>query len=126
MTMLRLVVSGERAAEAADELERKLGAGAAIERSLPAELPEVERRAMDPISLAALILSIPGAVLAAMDLADRIAKRRRAKALIDTAERLRVEKKVETYVVTGEGPRPLRDLSPDALLELAGDGGATA
>ena len=72
-----------------------------VARSSPAELPEVERRAIDPISLAALILSIPGVVLAAMDLADRIAKRRRAKALIDTAERLRVERKVETFVISG-------------------------
>jgi hypothetical protein len=124
MTELRLVLSGDRAAEAADELERELAAGAAIERSLPAKLPEVERRAIDPISLAALILSIPSAVLAAMDLAERIAKRRKAKALLDTAERLRVEKQVESYIVTVEGPKPLRDLSPDALLELAG--GATA
>jgi hypothetical protein len=124
MTELRLVVSGERAAEAADALERELGAGATVERSSPAELPEVERRAIDPISLAALILSISGAVLAAMDLADRIAKRRRAKALIDTAERLRVEKKVEIFVVTVEGSRALRDLSPDALLELASGSGA--
>lgn len=122
MATLRLVVSGERAAEAADELERELGPGTTIERFSPARLPEVQRRAIDPISFAALILSIPSAVLAAMDLADRIAKRRRAKALLDTAERLRVEKKVETYVVTIEGPTPLRDLSPDALLELAGSG----
>jgi hypothetical protein len=46
--------------------------------------------------------------------------------LIDTAEWLRAEKNVETFVVTVEGPKPLRDLSPDALLELAGDGGPSS
>ena len=59
MTTLRLVLAGERAAEAADELEGVLGTDVPIERTTPSALPEVERKAIDPISLAALILSIP-------------------------------------------------------------------
>ena len=42
-------------------------------------------------------------------------------ALVETAARLRVERRVETYVVTADGPRMLGDLTPDALLELASE-----
>lgn len=124
MGLVRLVVSGEQAVEAADELEQVLNAEMVIARSMPAELPEVERRAVDPISLATLILSIPGAVLTTMDLTDRIAKRRRAKALIETAARLHLEKKVEISVLTTEGANSLAGFSADALLELAGGDGS--
>lgn len=124
MGLVQLIVSGEQAFEAADELEQALGAEMVIARSMQAELPEVERRAVDPISLATLILSIPGAVLTAMDLTDRIAKRRRAKALIEAAARLHLEKKVEISVLTIEGTNSLAGFSADALLELAGGDGS--
>jgi hypothetical protein len=57
-------------------------------------------------------------LLTALDLADRIAKRRRAKTLIETAERIRIERCVEVLTITAEGARPLADLNPDALLDL--------
>ena len=47
-----------------------------------------DRKVIDPVSLAALVLSFPSAVLAVQDLADRIRKRRRAKELIDQAQQL--------------------------------------
>jgi hypothetical protein len=124
MPGLRLLLAGEQADAAARELEAAVPDEhkAGLHRSAPEALPEAERKAVDPISLAALVLSIPSAVLAVMDLADRITKRRRAKALIETATRLRVERKVETYVVTAEGPQPLGDMVPDALLELVSRG----
>lgn len=125
MTILRLVISGQRAAEAAHELQEVLGTDVPIERTTPSALSEVERKAIDPISLAALILAIPGAVLATVDLADRIAKRRRAKALVDTAQRLRREKQVEVYITRIDTPKALADLSPDEVLALAPNGKPT-
>jgi hypothetical protein len=53
-----------------------------------------------------------------LDVADRIAKRRRATTLIETAARIRIERRVEVLTITAEGARPLADLAPDALLEL--------
>ena len=47
-----------------------------------------DRKGLDPVSLTSLVLSIPSAVLAVQDLADRIRKRRRAKELIDLAQQL--------------------------------------
>jgi hypothetical protein len=41
-------------------------------------MPDADRKVIDPISLAALILSIPSAVLAVMDIADRLTKHRKA------------------------------------------------
>jgi hypothetical protein len=43
-----------------------------------------DTKAVDPLSLAALVLSIPSAALAVVELADRITKRRRAMELITT------------------------------------------
>jgi len=48
-------------------------------------------KTVDPVAVTALALSIPAAVLAVLDLADRIAKRRRAKKLIEAAGRIRIE-----------------------------------
>lgn len=75
-------------------------------------------KAVDPVAIAALALSIPATVLAVLGLADRIAKRRRAKKLIEAAGRIRIERRVEVLTITAEGNRALADLDPDALLEL--------
>jgi hypothetical protein len=57
--------------------------------ALPAATSHDEnRRAIDPVSVAAVVLSIPSAALAVLDLADRIHKRRRASELIDHAQQL--------------------------------------
>ena len=79
------------------------------------------RKVIDPISLAALVLSVPSAILAVVDLADRIKKRRRAQQLIDEAKRLRSEKSVTVFVLDAGNPKPLDGLSPDDLLDIARD-----
>jgi len=75
-------------------------------------------KAIDPVAVATLVVTIPGAVLAVRDMAERIVKRRRAKDLIATAGRLRIERRVEILTVTLEGPQALADMDPDALLDL--------
>jgi hypothetical protein len=84
-----------------------------------AALPEIARKALDPISLAALIVSIPSVVLAVLDLADRIEKRRRARKLVEEAKRLRAERQVIVYVMRGAVAKSLDDLDPDDLLDTA-------
>jgi hypothetical protein len=75
-------------------------------------------KAIDPVAVAAVLVSIPSAVLAVLDVADRIAKRRRAKELVAAARRLHVERRVEVLAVTLEGPVALADMDPDAVLDL--------
>jgi len=62
------------------------------------------------------------AVLAVMDITERIAdrtvRRRRARALVETAARLGSERKVEILVRTADGTRALAEIDPDALLAL--------
>lgn len=89
-----------------------------VKRVAAEDIPADDRKAVDPFSLAALILSIPSAALAVADLADRVNKRRRAKQLIDRAEKLRSTHRVEIYVTTSEGPARLAAMPPDRLLEL--------
>jgi len=74
-------------------------------------------KVIDPISLTALVLSIPSAALAVLDLADRIKKRRRAKELIDHAQRL-ADEQVSVLVLSRSGPVDLTTLDPDQLLDV--------
>ena len=75
-------------------------------------------KVIDPISLATLVLSIPSAALAVLDLADRIHKRRRATELIDHAQQLATQQ-VTVHLITQNRTVELRTLTPDQLLDLA-------
>jgi H+/gluconate symporter-like permease len=116
---LQLILSGPESEAAMQDLAASVAdAGITLTpRPLPPEAA-AQHRVVDPVSVAALVVSIPAAVLAALDLADRIAKRRRAKALIETAGRIRIERRVEVWTVTADGTRSVADLDPDALLAL--------
>jgi hypothetical protein len=81
-----------------------------------------DTKAVDPLSLAALVLSIPSAALAVVDLADRIKKRRRAMELIDHAHEL-AERQVEIEVIVRDQPRELIALDADQLLDLLAEEG---
>ncbi len=76
-----------------------------------------EGKAVDPVALASLVLSIPSAALAVQDLADRIRKRGRAKELIGHAQHLAVQQ-VTVTVRTGDGVVEVRALTADQLLDL--------
>ena len=84
-----------------------------------------DEKVIDPLSLAALVLSLPSAALAVIDLADRIRKRRRAQELIDHARQLATQH-VTTYLVTQHRPIEIADLNPDQLLDLLADKKATS
>jgi hypothetical protein len=74
-------------------------------------------KAIDPVSLATLVVSLPSAALAALDLADRIGKRRRAGELIDHARRQATQQVNICLIAQG---RPVS--SPDQLLDqIAGE-----
>jgi hypothetical protein len=75
-------------------------------------------KVIDPVSIATLVLSIPGAALAVSDLADRIRKRHRAEELIDQAQQLAAEQ-VTVCVMSPSRTIDLSTLTPDQLLDLA-------
>jgi hypothetical protein len=74
-------------------------------------------KVIDPGSLIALVLSIPSAATAVLDLADRIRKRRRAEELIDQAKQL-ADQGVVACVISQSRTVELRTLAPDQLLDL--------
>ncbi|MFI5593659.1 hypothetical protein ACIA5G_52145 [Amycolatopsis sp. NPDC051758] len=74
-------------------------------------------KSVDPVAVAALIVSIPSAALAVTDLADRIRKRRRAQDLIDKI-RQDLDENTTLTLITYDGPRDLSELSSDQLLDL--------
>ena len=86
MPELTFVLEGKDASVAAEDLIAALdgGEGLAARMTPVAALPEVERRAVDPVALATLIVSIPSAALAVWDIVNRI-KQRRNMALVRRA-----------------------------------------
>jgi hypothetical protein len=122
MADLQLILSGENVESAAETLKQLLvegEPGTAVLRIEPSALPEVTRRVIDPISLGALILAIPSAILAVIDLTDRIRKRQRAQSLIETAKSIKDDSGVSTSIVLVDGStRALDELTADDLLEL--------
>jgi hypothetical protein len=92
----------------------------------PAHTPEAaaaarhDDKVIDPVSVAALVVSIPSAALAVLDLADRIHKRRRAKELIDHARQLATQQ-VTVYLMSQSHPVKLTTLAPDQLLDMPTD-----
>ncbi len=83
-----------------------------------------DSKVIDPASLATLVLSIPPAALAVLDLADRIHKRRRATELIDHAQQLATQH-VTVHLITQNRTVELRTLNPDQLLDLADEDSAS-
>jgi 3-methyladenine DNA glycosylase/8-oxoguanine DNA glycosylase len=77
-------------------------------------------KVIDPVALATLAVSIPSAALAALDLADRIRKRRRAAELINHARHL-AGQQVNIYLLAPARAVELRTLTPDQLLDLLTD-----
>ena len=120
---LEIILRGAQADFAADELASAFSAAHGAPCSLvrrPATARDMaDQKGVDPLAVTALVLSVPSALLAVLDIADRIKKRRTAQSLIEQSERLRIEHGVESWVVTAEGPRALDRLTVDQLLELA-------
>lgn len=85
-----------------------------------AEVARNDDKVIDPVSVAALVLSIPSAALAVLDLADRIRKRRRATELIDHARQLAAQQ-VTVCLMSQSRPVELTTLDPDQLLDLLAD-----
>lgn len=93
----------------------------------PGEVPDEVRKAVDPVAVASLIISLPAAALTVLDLADRIRKRRRAESLIKRAKELRVANDTVAFVLTSGTSVALDTISADELLDMAAtpDGPAT-
>ena len=123
---LELIIEGNDPQPPAAELAaliESFGAEARAETLKPDDASDEWRRAVDPMALAALIVSIPSAVLAVIQIGDRIAdrmeKRRRARQLLEQARQIREAGRVEIHIVGKDGARSLVTLSPDDLLEMA-------
>ncbi|MFD6433773.1 hypothetical protein [Streptomyces venezuelae] len=86
----------------------------------PANDPDPDNKVVDPVAVAALVMSIPSAMLAVADIADRIQKRRRASELIERAQQLRAQQ-ATARLVREDRSVDLATLTPDQLLDLIAD-----
>jgi hypothetical protein len=126
--IIQLESTSARNAEAArhslEALARSWGQEITQAPAGPARAAGVGRRdegkAVDPVALATLVLSIPPAALAVLDLADRIRKRRRAQELIDQARQLAAQQ-VTICLLSPRRTVDLRTLTPDQLLDQLAD-----
>ena len=83
----------------------------------PATSHDENSKVIDPVSVAAAVLSIPSAALAVLDLADRIHKRRRARELIDHAQQLATQH-VTVRLISQGRTIEISTMPPDQLLDL--------
>ncbi len=120
MPELKFVLAGNQSDRAAAALISALGPEDVVaRRQRVAEASDADRKVVDPISLATLILSIPTTVLAVIDIVDRLKKRPKAQAVIDAARQAKAEQQVDIYLLTSDQtPQPVADLTPDRLLDL--------
>ncbi|MFI6009533.1 hypothetical protein ACIBAG_11995 [Streptomyces sp. NPDC051243] len=79
-----------------------------------------DTKGVDPVAVASLVVSIPSAMLAVADIADRIRKRRRAGELIERAQQLRAQQ-ATARLVCEDRSVDLATLTPDQLLDLIAD-----
>ncbi|WP_030395559.1 hypothetical protein [Kitasatospora purpeofusca] len=77
-------------------------------------------KGVDPVAVTALLLSVPSAVLAVADIADRIRKRRRAGELIERAGQLSTGQ-TTVRLVHADRSVDFATLTPDQLLDLIAD-----
>ncbi|MFE7077212.1 hypothetical protein ACFU96_44720 [Streptomyces sp. NPDC057620] len=84
----------------------------------PAHDPDT--RGVDPVAVTSLLVSIPSAMLAVADIADRIHKRRRASELIARAQQLAAQQ-AAARLVREDRSIDLATLTPDQLLDLIAD-----
>ncbi|MFF4392856.1 hypothetical protein ACFY0G_39960 [Streptomyces sp. NPDC001552] len=77
-------------------------------------------KGVDPVAVTSLLLSVPSAVLAVADIADRIRKRRRAGELIERARQMSTEQ-TTARLVRVDRSVDLATLTPDQLLDLIAD-----
>ncbi len=119
MAELKLVITGDNAELAARTIMAALGPeDGAIRQSRVSGAPQGERRIVDPISLATLIVAVPPAALAVMDIVDRIKKRVTAEAAIEAARAVKADHQVDVYLLTASGQHALlSQFAPDDLLD---------
>ena len=77
-------------------------------------------KAINPVAIASLAVSLPSAALAVADLANRVRKRHRAAELIDHA-RQEAARQITITVMTLGHSIELATLTPDQLLDLQAD-----
>ena len=99
--------------EASAALLRAVSAGE-LERRKVAGAGDAPKRG-DPLALAALVLAVPGAILATLDLAERARVAERVRGLLD---KLRGSDTNATLEVDGEPPLELASASEDQVMDL--------
>ncbi|WAL98466.1 hypothetical protein [Streptomyces sp. Je 1-369] len=109
----------EAAGKSVAELTARWGYPA-VPASAAEPATDPDNKVVDPVAVAALVMSIPSAMLAVADIADRIHKRRRAGDLIERAQQLRAQQ-ATARLVREDRTVDLATLTPDQLLDLIAD-----
>lgn len=115
---MNLYLEGEAAETAARALAHFFDEefGIITNRAAIQAQPAPGRRA-DPVAIAALVLSVPGAVLATMDLAERVRLKEKIARLIALCRRQKEDSGTIVRLETATGLHDVAELAPDAVLD---------
>lgn len=121
---LKFRIEGPEASALAAEIREILESELATSVTERAEVPDPRgqiTRSVDPLALSALVLAVPGAILAAADLAQRLELKPRVDRLLQrlrTRTAARPGNRVEILDSEGRG-RVVDGLGSDELLEIS-------
>ena len=99
---ISFIVKGQDAETGANEIKMIINNELGYESQILAEKEnnrEGNTKAVDPIALSALILTIPGAILAVADLADRIKNKKKLDRTLEKIQKQVVQKKELTVKI---------------------------
>jgi hypothetical protein len=111
---IEIRLHGEAAHTVAEAAEQLLLAASATKPECHTPVSEAEPKRGDPVAMAALILSVPGAVLATMDIAARLRVVERVRALLQKA---RTTKGTVLLQVGAQPPLDLARASEDEVTD---------
>ena len=113
--IVEIRLSGAAVPALAEPAEDVLRAAANAEPQRREPAPQIEPSKGDPVAVAALILSVPAAVLAALDLAERARLAERVRRLL---KKVRASDGGATLHVGAEPPRDLSTATEDEVMDL--------
>lgn len=124
MADLEIQIEGQEVEEAAGllarALEKELGYKPGLKRLVATDDKET-RLDLDPVAVATLLVSIPGAALAAWDLVQRFKKRNKAEKIIKEARELTEARPGLRITISTPGGTTVRldKMDPNELVDVA-------
>ncbi len=104
--ILKFNITGDNAKEAADELKEIIDDELGVQTDISAvkdDPTDPVTRGVDPVAVAALILAVPAAILATVDIVQRMANKKKVDAVLEKTREVKLSRKVDIKITLPNG-----------------------